>query len=260
MSQIIIRNPQFDFPDRPDLCLYDGNPHASALMHGFSMTMPHLEPYLIRTMRAAAPEIRFDDLRDDVRAFAGQEGNHYRTHAAMNDAIKRAVGDHHAAQLDAIEAQMEADYQSFTRTRSLKFNSAYAEGFEAMTFAFARAAHKTQSIAAMKGWARDVWLWHLAEETEHRTVAFEVFDHLYGGYYQRVWMGLRAQQHFGGYWQRFAQVICEAMTGSTLSMKQARKVFGFAGSRAYLATLLPTYHPRKYPMPEGLAQALGGFK
>ena len=38
--------------------------------------------------------------------------------------------------LDEFERELEDDYQRFTKTKSLRFNLAYAEGFEALTMNF----------------------------------------------------------------------------------------------------------------------------
>jgi hypothetical protein len=71
-----------------------------------------------------------------------------------------------ALEIKRIEADIEADYQRFTKSKSLKFNLAYAEGFEAMTLAMALSSFD-------QGFE-----WHLAEEVEHRMVTFDAYDHL----------------------------------------------------------------------------------
>jgi predicted metal-dependent hydrolase len=38
--------------------------------------------------------------------------------------------------------------------------------------------------------------WHFVEELEHRTVAFDVYDHVCGGYFYRLVIGAWAQWHF----------------------------------------------------------------
>lgn len=252
---ITVRAPEFDFSGDVDLEIYPGNPDFSATIHGFSMTMPHLEPYLIRTMRTAAKEIEDKALLADLRAFSAQEANHYRNHIAMNDAIKRKVGPDCTARLETMQAQLEADYQDFSKNRSLEYNTAYAEGFEVMTYAGARTMAKNNVLQNILPWARDLWMWHIAEESEHRTVAFDVFEHLFGGYWVRMTTGMQAQRHFVKSWFEMADEICIAMTGSKVDRKKSRTAM--PGSLRDIAiTWLPTYNPHKFAMDQKLTDFL----
>ena len=80
---------------------------------------------------------------------------------------------------------MAADYQRFTHTKSLKFKLAYAEGFEAVTFAGDRANFRSRvfdrlntirnSRALLK-----LIIWPALEEVEHSTVTFNIDDDVYG--------------------------------------------------------------------------------
>lgn len=257
-ADITIRNPVFDLSGSLDLEVRPGNPDLSAFQHGLSMCMPYLEPYLIRTMRTAQKELPDGPLKDDVRSFCGQEGNHFRTHMAMNDAIKRGLPTEYADRLGEVEAEMEADYQAFTRTKPLKYNVVYAEGFEAMTFAVVRTAAKTGATNELLPWAREIWAWHLAEEAEHRTVTYDVYKELYGGYFYRLRWGTQAQGHFIGYWNRFAEIIAEGMTGRAFDAAAARE-HTFTLLRFLLPTMLPTYNPGRVPMPKVATDTLAEY-
>lgn len=260
MADITIRNPVFDFAGDLDLEIMPGNPDMSAFQHGLSMTMPYLEPYLIRTMRTVMKELpEGHPLLKDVRNFCGQEGNHFRNHMAMNDAIRNALPDEHAQRLREVEAQMEADYQAFTKEKPLKYNVVYAEGFEAMTFAIARTSAKRGMQENMLPWARDLWSWHLAEEVEHRTVTFDVYKALYGGYVYRLKWGTQAQSHFGRFWNRFAEIICEGMTGRAFDVKATRESMPTL-LRFFLPTLLPTYNPGRIPAPPAAEALLATYE
>ena len=150
--------------------------------YGISMTLPYLEPYLVRTMRAALKHCTDPVVAQEVRQFIGQEAQHYRQHAVLNDIIRSISPELEG--LREIEDQLEADYQRFTQTRSLKFNLAYAEGFEAATFAGGRANFRNKVFDRLETIQNTdllrLFIWHALEEVEHSTVTFNIYDHLYG--------------------------------------------------------------------------------
>ena len=188
MHDITIRQMPFEFPDEIDPMVIPGRPEESYGIVGLSLLLPYLEPYLIRTMKEARKKITDPDLRADLDAFNAQEGQHYRQHMKFNAAI-RGFGFPGLAEL---EAQLDADYKRFSQERSLRFNLAYAEGFEALTTASAHALFERGLHPDMNPHMHDLLEWHLVEELEHRTVAFDVYDHVCGGYVYRTAMGLWA--------------------------------------------------------------------
>jgi predicted metal-dependent hydrolase len=181
---------RIDFPDRIDPLIIEGAPELSYAFVGLSFLLPYLEPYLIRTMKAARPRVTEPALLADLDAFNRQEGQHYRQHRAFNAAVRRAG----FPELERFEREIEADYARFTRRRSLAWNLAFAEGFEAMTTASARFSLE-MGLEGMHPAARDLFAWHLIEELEHRTVAFEVYEHVCGSYGLRLRVGAYAQWH-----------------------------------------------------------------
>jgi len=206
MHDITIRHMPFEFPAEIDPMVIPGRPEESYGIVGLSLLLPYLEPYLIRTMKEARKQIDDPDLRADLEAFNAQEGQHYRQHMKFNDAI-RGFGFPGLAEL---EAELDADYRRFSEKRSLRFNLAYAEGFEALTTASAHALFERGLHPDMDPSMRDLLEWHLIEELEHRTVAFDVYEHVCGSYLYRTAVGLRAQWHMGRWISWAAACMLEA--------------------------------------------------
>lgn len=202
---ILVRKPRFAIPEALDPIIIQGEPEESYLQVALSMLLPHLEPYLIHTMRAAKPMVRDAALARDLDAFCGQEGQHYRMHAELNAALRRGG----ARGFEAIEREVAADYKRFEARRSLRFNLAYAEGFEALTSAMAM-VFLEEDRSKWHPAAVDIFLWHIVEELEHRTVAFEVFDHVVGSYWYRVCAGAYAQWHLLRYLRRAMEAMLAA--------------------------------------------------
>ena len=225
---------------------------------GLSMTLPYLEPYLIRSMREALKHTSDPAVEAEVRQFIGQEAQHFRQHRLLNDQLRNCHDGY--ADIRQIEDEMEADYQRFTATKSLKFNLAYAEGFEAATCAIACNSMKYMTTDGDMSDITKLFVWHLTEEIEHRTVTFNIYKHLYGGYFYRLFVGIYGQYHFFKYVYRFARFIArnEPLVDESQSagMRKSRKrspkaVFALLGS--LLSTYLPWYDPANLKLPENVA-------
>jgi predicted metal-dependent hydrolase len=206
MHDITVRRIEFEFPGNIDPVFIEGQPEESYAIFAFSLLLPYLEPYLIRTMNAAKKHVADPELLKDMERFNAQEGQHYRQHRRFNE-VMRTNG---FERLPDFEHELDADYRRFTETKSLKFNLAYAEGFEAMTTAMARLAFETKSLERMHPAVCHLFSWHLIEELEHRTVAFEVYDHVCGDYFYRVAVGMFAQWHLLRFMDRVANYMLDA--------------------------------------------------
>ena len=64
-------------------------------------------------------------------------------------------------ELEELERKLDADYRRFSKTKSLRFNLAYAEGFEALTTASARFSFESGLVGEMHSEAGQLFSWHL---------------------------------------------------------------------------------------------------
>lgn len=246
MSDITVRKVKFEFPDELDDVLPGEDLVRETYLVAFSLTMPYLEPYLIRTYRAVADDITDPELSADVREFIGQEAQHFQNHRRINEIIKGQLGPTVAAELQAVEDRLDADYRRFNASKSRRFNLVYAEGFEAMTCAMAMTmfddAAAGNGMSGSFGPWQQLWAWHAAEEIEHRTVAFNVYEHLEGNWAYRVAGSLRAQAHFHRSIDAMQRILLD-------SQGEPRKhhvpPWLRNGRSRYLNTFLPGYDPAK---------------
>ena len=256
MAEITVRRVLFDFADNAGLDVIPGDKKASAFWIGLSLTMPYLEPYLIRTMRSAVKDVSDPVLAEDMKRFNGQESHHYRNHALFNDELRAKLSPGAAAEIQQIEDELEADYQRFSAERSPRFNIGYAEGFEAMTSAMALTCFAVEMPSTCAPDFRRLVEWHLAEEIEHRTVTFEAYEHLVGGYGYRLYQGFRSQAHYLGYIRRFARCLLA-------EMGQASRAFYLpllpSVVPRYFRTLTPWYHPGKIDTPAEVDRVLAKY-
>ena len=63
VDEIIVRPFAFDFPDDLDPIWAPDNVSRSLLFNGLSLTMPYLEPFLVKTMREATERVDDRPLR-----------------------------------------------------------------------------------------------------------------------------------------------------------------------------------------------------
>lgn len=235
----------FQFPEEIDPVFVEGEPEQSFAMVGLSLLLPYLEPYLIRSMKQARKLVRDSDLAQDLDHFSAQESQHYQQHRRFNEALHLQG----FPQLQALESELDADYRRFSRTKSLRFNLAYAEGFEALTTASARFAFENDIIRNMHPAASQLFTWHLIEELEHRTVAFEVYEHVCRNYPYRLVVGLFAQWHMTRFIARVASHMIQSSPqiveryGGLAGSRNRRRALGRRALRGFLPKLLATYTP-----------------
>jgi len=182
-SVIPVRTFDFAFPEDLDPMWIPQNPYRAHFYNGISLTMPHLEPFLCKTMREAQHLVDDEQLLEDMKGFIGQEAQHYQCHRRLN---ARLTENGHP-QFALIEERIAAAYARLS-TRSLRRRLAYSAGFECMTNGFTNwiLGGRKALFENAQADVTSFWIAHMAEECEHKTVAFDVYQRLYGSYWVRA--------------------------------------------------------------------------
>jgi predicted metal-dependent hydrolase len=205
-------------------------------------------------------------LQRQIDWFVAQETEHCKTHALFN----RVIGDFYPG-IKELERQYFADYSRFLKTRSLRFNLAYSEGFEALSALpmdrYFQDFDEFWSVSDPKAVA--MWKWHLAEEYEHRNVVYDLYHALYGAgpvaYFWRIYGLFYSAWHIMHYSNAFAKILLtkdrQGMSGAELAASKAREKrvkqlsWRHAG-RYFLRILSPFYRPHDRKPPPGLLALL----
>ncbi len=255
--EMVVRRPDFDYTDTPHNWL-PNHPALGYQLNGGSLTLPYLEPYLIRVMRQAKQALadRRPDLAGslarDIDLFNGQEANHFKLHARYNAMLRdRYEG------IAELEAEIEADFARMLREESLAWNLGYSAGFETTGMIIAQIFFDgvAEALEDADPAVRGLWGWHLAEEYEHRCVAFDVFRALGGSYRERLRLFFYQSKHLYGFGDRAARLMRaqderdgrlritpeEAARHRALERKQARYT-----RRKLVAALMPWHDPRRH--------------
>ena len=141
------------------------------MANAVSMMMPHAEPYVVGAIRKTLPSLD-PDLADETARYLAQEQQHHRQHRRFNDRLIAEAP--YLARFDRVVARA---FRILRRWGSDRFAVAFAAGFETVAYASARwvEARLGQLFTSADPTSSSIFLWHLAEEVEHKTVAHDVY-------------------------------------------------------------------------------------
>jgi predicted metal-dependent hydrolase len=256
LPQITVRRIPFEFSDQIAPLWQPTQPEWSHMVNGASLAMPYLEPFLIKNVREALTHIDDATLADAVRAFVGQEAAHYTNHRRYNEMLKR----NGYPELAEVEAEMAADFKRLER-RSLRWRLAYTAGFETMTIGLTQwlIEDREALFSGADPTVASLILWHMVEETEHKTVAFDVYQRLFGDYFARVRGLSYAAWHVAAYSRR-AYVRMLKRDGLWRSIRSRMRLWRMVGrfyrnvAPALLHSLAPNHHPSTVHDPTWVGQ------
>lgn len=245
-TRMTLRRPPFAYRREAAAHWNAARPEFSQMVNAASLAMPYLEPYLIKTMREARPLITDPALAAELDLYCRQEAAHFSEHRRFNEELK-ALRPETIANIEAVLAD---DYARLGRERSLRFNLAYAEGFESMALALGHMLIEDRAFlfgGAQSGVASLV-LWHFVEEIEHKNVAFDVFEHVSGSYMWRLIGLFYATGHIfrrtrSGYQQLLKEDgLWHNLRSRWALARMILRIFAKLGPK-FLRILNPFYHP-----------------
>jgi predicted metal-dependent hydrolase len=246
------RDLRFDLGEQIPKHVCPSQPEFSHVATSFMAALPHLEPYFIHNIREAGAAVSDPKLQAEIGVFIAQEARHAQQHRALNAALAR-----HYPDLPTLERAIKERLDRSKKRHSLAFRMAYTAGYEAITY---------QLVCFMME-QKDVWLrdadpsvmallcWHGAEEVEHKSVAYDAFQAVHGGYFLRVAgllaalvmtvKELHAMVHY--------MLAHDGLWTERASRRRLRSV-RLAFLRGFVPRLFgyfrPGYHPSQYPDPE----------
>ena|SRR5579859_309078 len=230
-----------------------------------------IEPFLIKVMYRAKAQLdphHDAELLKDIDTFIRQEGQHYKMHEQFNEAI---AADGYPGLLGH-DQLLKKDYAEFLVTRDLEWLVTYVEAFESIVVVGVPqwvdlGWGETYFSGADERVVR-LWRWHLAEEYEHRTVAYRLFKRVCSGTPEEVEQKRVDMLNFflGHLHQRLLpvrsyllEVDRASMTPEELAASQQRERQVDARLEEFNAAvadvMAPTWDPAILPPPERLAEA-----
>lgn len=153
-----------------------GGVHWTQFLNTLSIFFPAGERFFIDSVRHFRDQIKAPALSQAIKAFIGQEAMHTREHVEYNDAM--IAGKLPAEQL---EGRVAALLEQVKKYAPKEAQLAATIALEHLTAVLADMLLKDPRFLADSD-ARYValWQWHALEETEHKGVAFDVYEQVMG--------------------------------------------------------------------------------
>jgi predicted metal-dependent hydrolase len=255
-----VRRIAFEYPDDLNPVWNRSRPELAAAANSVSLLMPYAEPYFVRSVRAVLPRLD-GPLRAEADAYLRQELGHHVQHRRFNDLV---VARHPA--LARLERLMRRTYGGLGRRRSERYNLAVAAGSETIAVSLARwiEGHLGELFDDADPVPATLFLGHLAEEVEHKEVAFDVWAAIDGSRWRYARAALLS----------LTLLALFSVAGTLVMLRDTGRLFsplawwrlarwavsaGFVLFPTLLVSALPGHHPRQLADPVFLPAWLGQY-
>jgi hypothetical protein len=157
-----------------------GDAFRTQFFNALSMLFPIGEQCFIDSVRAALPQLSDATMREQAHAFIGQEATHRHLHGLYNRDLKRQG-------LCFVLERMVAWRIRNLEACSAKDRMAVTAAYEHFTAVLSDCMLRNPPwFADAQEPLKTLWCWHAVEEIEHKSVAFDVYHAIGGGYWRRV--------------------------------------------------------------------------
>lgn len=262
VPEIPVRRMDFVFDDSIPTLWFDGDVFRTMLLTALSCTFPEGERMFMRSVRHFQGGIKKPVLLKQVRAFIGQEANHGHEHEAFNAFMARK-----GLPTDKIEKFVTAAIsreESWLSPERMLAKTCALEHFTAM---FAEAIlSRPELLSGVDERLVPLWLWHAVEESEHKAVAFDVYQDQVGSYWVRVSEMALTTVLFSFFTTLHTRQLLRAQPEPVTWAQVASGLRSLWGKKGFLKGMLPRYldyyrpgfhpdqHDAKHLREQGLAR------
>ena len=171
---ITVRKAQFN-PKAIRRHYFANSPIMSHLLTALSSTFPIGEQFFVHSVRNVRDKVKDEKLQAQIAAFIGQEAMHSKAHAEFNDAWRS--DDYNLDRFQAWLARKDQYVKNLHPKIQLAITCAF-EHFTALLGGYI--LRHPEVLSTLDDDAVKLWVWHAIEEIEHRAVAFDVYQAVYG--------------------------------------------------------------------------------
>lgn len=229
------------FPNSPTMAQdwMAGNAFITQFFSAFTAQFPEGERFLVHSVRLFRDQLpASSQVRQDAAGFIGQEAHHANAHEDFNSYLEergvpaKAIDKQTAWALKLLKAAL-SDSQQLALTAGLEhFTSLFGD----------LVLSHPEIIDGSDPAVQPLILWHAWEETEHKAVAFDVYQTVAGQYSERIAMFLLGTVLLGVF-TAVAQARITAKDPRSLKPKSLLTglnwMFGFGENKGHLRRAIP---------------------
>ncbi|MBU2038400.1 MAG: metal-dependent hydrolase [Gammaproteobacteria bacterium] len=172
---------EFDLDDIPKYW-YGDDVFKSTFMNALSCLFPEGERMFMDAVRDNQHKISDPQLLQQIKGFIKQEAIHGHEHAQYNDYLKK--WNYPIDKIMAFEKKEKVWMKKWLPRKHRLAVTCALEHFTAIM------AHQVltnpESTEGMHPQFKEMWRWHAIEETEHKAVAYDVYQQAVGSYWLRI--------------------------------------------------------------------------
>lgn len=177
MTSLVVRRLLIDLETPLPRHWAGGDAFRTAFFNALSMSFPVGEQFFIDSLRKGLAELPAEQrarFEPEVRGFIGQEATHRRIHERFNAHLARQ------GLVDRLTPRVQRRLRRMERVpaRGWAAVTAATEHFTAIMAE--QLLTDAAPLAGVEPRLAALWRWHASEETEHRSVAFDVYRALGG--------------------------------------------------------------------------------
>lgn len=249
----------FEFGEKVPHYWLDNSYTLSHTMNALSVLFPQGEQFFVDSVRYFQDQIKDPKLKKDVRGFIGQEAMHSLEHKSMNQHVRDQ-----GMPVEELEEHLEV-VLGIAKKLPERHQLAITCALEHMTAMMADMLLARDDVREdMHETMRPLWVWHAIEETEHKAVAYDVFNQAGGTYAERTFYLAFSTAALGVMASYFTTRMMLNDRKNFSLKDSARGLWQLWGKNGTFSSLIPTwleyFKPGFHPWDHDNSELIARFK
>lgn len=181
------RRPKFHFTEELRRRWCHNTIFYTMLLNAYTIMFPAVERSTVATLRCVLDDITDPALKARTSAMIAQEAIHAKQHEDSFHVLQQTCIDYSFVErFNQFIMSLLDPLRNPARKLGRHLLVAGVAGGEHWTTIVSRESIKSRAFEYANGPMADLFLWHATEEVEHKSVAYDVLQHLRPGYLMRV--------------------------------------------------------------------------